>query len=205
MLKILSAIIWIFSKSFQLSESIITKGLIRLNILHVLIIRLLFKSIQKRSNWIVFLRAKSRKCSNSMKERSIDQWILDLGSETKTFLFFPSFRSCEKSKRDDEWKYRCEEQFLYLPLLFDEYRLYVTSSGTNSPYTLSLQRREKEARFELRKRDAIIFSKCRIERRIELISCNQRCDNVDILNVYPYLNNIIYKHFTLKLFSIAIR
>lgn len=96
MLKILSAIIWIFSKSFQLSESIITKGLIRLNILHVLIIRLLFKSIQKRSNWIVFPRAKSRKCSNSMKERSIDRWILD--QKRKLFFSFLLFVRAKNRK-----------------------------------------------------------------------------------------------------------
>lgn len=132
MLKILPAIIWIFNKSFksfQLSESIITKGLIRLNILHVfrLITWLLFKSIQKTSNWIVFsselldkLRKFSRiawrieisilfetlfgQISNSTKERSIDRWILDLRSETRTFLF--SFRSREKSKRDDDGNMR---------------------------------------------------------------------------------------------------
>lgn len=46
----------------------------------------------------------------------------------------------------------------------------------------------------------VIFSN-----RKKMIPCNQRCNNVGILNsnVYRYLNNIIYKHFTLKLFSIV--
>lgn len=49
-----------------------------------------------------------------------------------------------------------EEQFLYLPLLFDEYRLYVTSSGTNSLYALSSQR--KTTRIASNYNNAMTFS-----------------------------------------------
>lgn len=46
-----------------------------------------------------FLELNRENFQIRMKERSIDRWILDLGSETKTFLFFSFARKIEKGRR----------------------------------------------------------------------------------------------------------
>lgn len=184
---------------------------------------LLFKFIQKTSNWIVFsselldkLRKFSRiawrieisilfetlfgQISNSTKERSIDRWILDLRSETRTFLF--SFRSREKSKRDDDGNMRraisvsaiIVRRVSFICHLFgDQFSVYII-----------IAKKRKTTRVSSNYNDAmIIFSILNRKKNRADSPYNQRC--VDILNssVYRYLNNTIYKHFTLELFSIV--
>lgn len=67
-----------------------------------------------------------------------------------------------------------------------------------------IAKKRKTTRVSSNYNDAIIiFSILNRKKNRADSPCNQRC--VDILNssVYRYLNNTIYKHFTLKLFSIV--